>query len=329
MRRREFIAGLGSAAAWQVTAQAQQAERVRRIGWLIGGAESDRGWQDNVAALREALAKLGWIEGGNLRTDLRFAADDPDRVGALATELIGLAPDVMVTSSGAASRAVHQQTYTIPIVFTAGGDATADGSVRNIARPEGNITGFSLREPSVAAKWLELLKEAAPRVTSVALLFNPELAPTNPSYISSIDAAAPALGIQTIKMPFRTAVDITRAIDAFAAEPHGALLVLPPAPTSAIRDTIFQLATEHRLPAVYSSLTAAAAGGLLAYATDLVDQHRRAASYVDRILRGTKINELPVQFPTKFNLVINLRAARAIGLDIPPTLIARADEVIE
>jgi putative ABC transport system substrate-binding protein len=196
MRRREFIAGLGSAAAWPLAARAQQDEGVRRIGWLVPGAESDRGWQANVTALREALAKLGWIEGRNLRTDVRFAASDPGRIGALATELVGLAPDVIVTSGGAATLAVHQQTHTMPIVFTASGDATVDGLVRNIARPEGNITGFSLREPSVAGKWLALLKEAAPRVTRVALVFNPELALTNPSYVSSIDAAAPALGIQ-------------------------------------------------------------------------------------------------------------------------------------
>jgi putative ABC transport system substrate-binding protein len=329
LRRREFITILGGAAAWPLTARAQQDGRVRRIGWLIGGAENDRGWRANEAALRKALAKLGWIEGRNLRTDLRFAADDPGRVGALATEVVGLAPDVIVTSSGAATRAVHQQTQTMPIVFTASGDAVADGLVRNIARPEGNITGFSLREPSVAGKWLELLKEAAPRVTRVALLFNPELSPTYPSYVSSIETAAPALGTQTIKMPVRNAVEITRAIDAFAAEPRGALIVLPPAPTSTIRDTIFQLVTEHQLPAIYSSLAAVAAGGLLAYATDLVDQHRRAAIYVDRILRGVNISELPVQFPTSFNLVINLKAAKAIGLAIPPTLLARADEIIE
>ena len=273
--------------------------------------------------------EAGWIEDRNLRTDLHFAAGDPGRIAALATELVGLAPDVILTSGGAATLAVHQQTDKMPIVFTASGDAVADGLVRNITRPEGNITGFSLREPSVAGKWLSLLKEAAPRVTRVALLFNPELTPTNPSYVFSIDAAAPALGIQTIKMPVRNTVEITRAVDAFAAEPRGGLLVLPPPPAGTIRDTIFQLATEHRLPAIYSGMATAAAGGLLAYGTDFVDQHRRAAAYVDRILRGAKINELPVQFPTKFNLVINLKAAKAIGLAIPPTLFALADEVIE
>jgi putative ABC transport system substrate-binding protein len=330
MRRRDVITLLGgAAAAWPRTVGAQQAGGMRRVGWLIGGAENDRWWQASVAALREVLAKLGWIEGRNLRIDLRFAADDPDRIRAFAAELVSLAPDVIVTSSGAAVSAVHQQTHTIPIVLTAGGDPVADGLVRNIARPEGNITGFSVREPSIAGKWLELLKEAAPHMTRVALLFNPALAPTNPSYISSIEAAAPALGVQTIKTPVRNAVEIVRAIDAFAAEPNGGLLVLPPAPTTAIRDTIFQLAAQHRLPAIYSSLATAAAGGLLAYATDLVDQHRRAASYVDRLLRGAKVSELPVQFPSKFELVINLKTAKAIGLTIPEAFLLRADELIE
>jgi len=329
MRRREFIAGLGSAAAWPLVARAQQEGRVRRIGWLIGGAENDQARQADVGALRDGLAKLGWIEGRNLRIDLRFSADNPDRTLAYAAELVGLAPDVIVTGSGAATKAMQRQTQTIPIVFAAGGDAVADGLVRNIGRPEGNITGFSNREPSVAGKWLELLKEAAPHLTRVALIFNPELVPTGPFYISSIRAAATALGIHAIETPVHNVVDIVHAIDAFAAEPNGGLLVLPPSPTATILDTILRLAARHRLPSIYSGLAAAAAGGLLAYASDTADQNRRAASYVDRILRGAKVSELPVEFPTKFDLVINMKTAQAIGLTIPEALLLRADKLIE
>jgi putative ABC transport system substrate-binding protein len=330
MQRREFIGGLGAAAAWPRVAGAQQGGGMRRIGWLIGGAENDLGSRASRAALQEALAKLGWIEGRNLRIDLRFGAGDPAQIRAYAAELVGLAPDVMVTGTGAATEAVRQQTQTIPIVFTAGPDPVATGLLRSIARPEGNITGFSTLEPSIAGKWLELLKEAAPRVTRVAIVFNPELAPSAPIYISLIEAAAPTFGVQAIKMPVRNAVDTVRAIDAFAAEPNGGLLVLPPTPTTAIRETIFQLAAQHRLPAIYNTNRSDAdAGGLLAYSPDRVDQNRRAASYVDRLLRGAKVSELPVQFPTKFELIVNLKTAKAIGLTIPEAFLLRADELIE
>ena len=304
---------------------------MRRLGWLIGGAENDLAGRANRAALQEALAKLGWIEGRNLRIDRRFGAGDPDRIRAYAAELVGLAPDVIVTAAGPAIRAAQQQTQTIPIIFTAGGDAVAAGLVGSLARPEGNITGFSNFEPSIAGKWLELLKEAAPRLTRVALIFNPELLGSlaAPHYLSAIEAAAPGLGVQPIKTPIRNAVDIVHAIDAFAAEPNGGLLVLPPTPTTAIRDTIFQLAAQHRLPVIYSSLDSAAAGGLMSYAPDNVDTNRRAASYVDRILRGAKVSDLPVQFPTKFELVVNLKTAKAIGLTIPETFLLRANELIE
>jgi putative tryptophan/tyrosine transport system substrate-binding protein len=329
MRRREFIAGFAGVAAWPVVARAQQSDRVRRIGVLIAGVENDRGTQVNLAALREGLARLGWIEGRNLRIDLRFGADDPDHVRASAAELVGLAPDVMVTNSST-TRAVQQQTQNIPIVITQGGDPVANGLIRNIARPEGNITGFMSNEPSLAGKWLELLKEADRRVTKVAIIFNPEVTPTAPSYLSSIETAALASGVQAIKMPFRNAVDVVRAIDTFAAEPNGGLLVLPPPPTSALRETILRLAAQHRLPTIFTGgRDAAAAGCLLAYGTDLADQNRRAASYVDRVLRGEKVSQLPVQFPTKYNLIINLKTAKEIGLTIPEAFLLRADEVIE
>ena len=329
MRRRDFIALLGSAAAaWPLAARAQQDARVRRIGMLIPGVQSNRGSQINLAALREGLAKLGWIEGRNLRIELRFSSDDPDSMRAAAAELVSLAPDVLVTTSST-TRAVREKTQTIPIIITSGGDPVAIGLIQDIARPEGNITGFISAEPSIASKWLELLKEAAPRVTRVAIVYNPELGPAAPSYLALIEAAAPALGIATIKIPIRGAVDVVRAIDTFATKSNGGLLVLPPPTAAVIRDAIIQLAEQHRLPAMYPQRPNVVAGGLMSYATDLVDQHRRAATYIDRIFHGAKVSELPVQFPTKFELVINRKTASAIGLDIPSTLLARADEVIE
>jgi putative ABC transport system substrate-binding protein len=328
MKRRDFISLLGGAAAWPIAARAQQAERVRRIGWLIGRTENLEP-QASRAAFQEALAKLGWIEGRNLRIDLRFAADDPYHIRSYAMELVALAPDVIVTSAAVVTRAVQQQTQTIPIVFIGGGDPAAIGLVQNIARPEGNTTGFSGPEPSIAGKSLELLKDTAPGVTRVAILFNPEIAPTAPTYISLIEALAPALGIQPIKTLFHNPIDIVRAIDSFAAEPSGGLIILPPPNTAAIRDTIIPLAAQHRLPAIYPGSADAAAGGLLAYTTDGVARHRQAATYVDRLLRGAKVADLPIQFPTKFKLVINLKTAKAIGLSIPAPILLRADELIE
>jgi putative ABC transport system substrate-binding protein len=336
MQRRDFITLLsGAAAAWPLAAGAQQDGRVRRVGWLVAAAENDLGSRASRAALLEALAKLGWIEGRNLRIDVRFGASDPDRIRASAAELVSLAPDVIVTTGGAVTQAVRRQTQTIPIVCTAAGDPVASSLMRNIARPEGNITGFSSREPSIAGKCLELLKEAAPRVTRVAVIFNADVSSTllsssfSTSYISWIEAAAPALGVQTIKTPIRNAVDIVRAVDAFAAEPNGGVLVLPPPFTTAIRDTILQLTAQHRQPAIYFFQEDAAAGGLLAYGLDLLDQSRRAVTYVDRLLRGAKVSDLPVQFPTKFKLIVNLKAAKTIGLTIPEAFLLRADEVIE
>jgi putative ABC transport system substrate-binding protein len=328
MIRREFIAGLGSVATWPLATRAQQGERVRRIGWLNAGAENDPGSRANRIALLEALARLGWIEGRNLRFEGRFGAGNRDLLRAHAAELVGLAPDVIVTVIGTATQEARRQTQTIPIVFVGGPDAVAGGLVRNIARPEGNITGFSSREPSIAGKCLELLKEAVPGVTRVAIILNPDAA-SGPSYISSIEAAAPALGLQAIKIPVRNAVDTVRAIDAFATEPNGGLLVLPPPPPTAIFDAILQLAAHHRLPAIYTNQAEASAGALLVYATDLVELNRRAATYVDRILRGAKVSELPVQFPTKYELIVNLKTAKALDLTIPEALLLRADERIE
>jgi putative ABC transport system substrate-binding protein len=325
VKRREFIAGLGGAAAWPVVARAQQREPMRRIGVLMS---FDRDDQAGPNALREGLTKLGWIEGSNLRIDVRFGVGDPHRIRAYAAELVDLAPDAIFAIGGAATRALQQRTQIIPIVFS-GPDPVGAGLVQNITRPESNITGFSVFEPSIVGKWLELLKEAAPGLARVAIIFNPGLLLNASRYLSPIEAAASGLGVPAVNMPVRNAVDIVHAIDAFATEPNGGLLILPPPPNTSDRNAIIQLAEHHKLPAIYPSQADAAAGGLLAYATDLRDMDQRAASYVDRLLRGAKINELPVQFPAKFELVINLKTAKAIGLTIPHNMLATADEVIQ
>jgi putative ABC transport system substrate-binding protein len=330
MRRRDFITLLGgAAAAWPLMARAQPDGRMRRIGILLGASsENDRDEQANLGAFREGLATLGWVEGRNLRIDLRFGVGDPERLRDYAAELVGLAPDVIFAVGGAPTSALEQHTQTIPIVFR-GPDPVDAGLVRDNARPERNITGFSVYGSLIAGKWLELLKEAAPRLARVAVIFNPELTLTASRYLSPIQVAATALGVPAVNTPAREAADIVRAIDAFADEPNGGLLVLPPPPNISVRKTILKLAEQHKLPAIYPSQADAAAGGLLAYAPDLVDLHRRAAGYVNRLLRGAKVNELPVQYPTKFDLVVNLTAARAIDLSIPASFLARADEVIE
>jgi ABC-type uncharacterized transport system substrate-binding protein len=331
MRRREFIAGLGSAAAWPAAARAQ-VERVRRIGLLARATDNDPRGEAFIAAFREGLAKLGWVEGRNLRIDLRFSDGGGDRIRANAAELVSRAPDVIFTIGGAPTRALQQQTQTIPIVFAAAGDVFANGLVKNIARPEGNITGVTPMFYSLAGKWLELLKEAAPRVERVAVIYNPQEFSVDPAYgpfLLSIEEAARALAVKSIKLPFSDAVDIVHGIDSFASEPNGGLIVIPPPPTVADRKTIFGLAAQHRLPAIYQDRLFAAAGGLMAYGSNPADLYRRAASFVDRILRGAKVNELPVEYPTKFELVINLKTAKAIGLAIPESFLLRADEVIE
>jgi len=329
MRRREIITLLGGAAAWPLTARAQPGERMRRIGVLEGGAENERDEQANLDVLREHLAKLGWAEGRNLHIELRWGAGDGERLRAAALQLVNLAAYDIITSTGAATRAAQQATHTIPIVFTSAADPVVTGLVRNIARPEGNVTGFAGSEPAIASKRLELLKEAAPHVSRVAVIFNPDTSLAAPNYIAAIETAAPALSVQAVPMPVRDSVDIVRAIDAFAAVPGGGLTLLPPPPPPAILDAILRLTLQHRLPAISGSRFIAMAGGLLGYIADTAERSRQAASYVDRLLRGAKVSDLPVQFPTKFELVINLKTAKAIGLDIPSTLLGRANELIE
>ena len=327
MRRREFITLLAGV-AWPLAAPAQPDDRVRRVGVLLFRSESDPEYQAWLAALRQKLQELGWIEGRNLRLDIRFDAAGLVRMREIARELVGVAPDVIVVSSSAGTRALQEQTRTIPIVFTHVGDPVASGVVKGIARPDGNVTGVTNLFPSIAGKWVELLKEAVPHIARVALIFNPEL-PASEHYLAEIEAAAAALAVKPIRTPAHNAAEIEHAINLFAASQNGGLIMVPPVLAGADRELILRLAKHHRLPVVSSDRFYAAAGDLISYGPDSVDLFRSAASYVDRILRGAKPGELPVQFPTKFELVINLKTAKAIGLDIPLTLRARADEVIE
>ena len=327
LNRRDLIALLGSAVAWPLAAFGQQNGRMYLIGWL-GRYDDSMESQAVRTALQAGLATLGWIEGRNLKIERRFNVRDANQMRTAAAELVSLAPDVIVAAATAPTRALQQATQIIPIVFAGGGDAVANGLLKNVARPEANITGFSSSEPTIGGKWLELLKEAVPSVVRVAIVFNPEIALTAPKYIAAIKSASHTLSIQTVKAPFRDAIELVRAIDAFAAEPNGGLLMLPPSFTPD-RAIVLKLAVQHRLPAMYSTRILATEGGLISYSSDLADGHRRAASYVDRILRGAKVADLPVQFPTKYNLVVNLRTAKAIDLTIPETFLLNADELIE
>jgi putative ABC transport system substrate-binding protein len=328
MNRREFMTLLGgTAAAWPLVARAQQSGRVRRIGALMGIAENDPESQARITAFLQRLQELGWTEGHNVRIDYRFAGGDTRRMRAYAAELVGLAPDVILVQSNDGLAALRQETRTVPIVFAVVADPVGSGFVESLARPGGNITGFTIFEPSLGGKWLQALKEIAPGVTRVAAILHPETT-ANVEFLRAAEAAASSFGVTLTAAGVHDAAEIERAVTAFATEPNGGLVVPHPV-TAAHRDLIIGLAARHRLPAVYSFRFFATAGGLMAYGNDAVDLFRRAASYVDRILKGEKPGELPVQAPTKFELVINLKTANALGLTVPPNLVARADEVIE
>jgi putative ABC transport system substrate-binding protein len=332
MRRRDFITLLGTAAAaWPLAARAQQAEHLRRVAVLFGLVATEAGLRPFLGAFRQELAKLGWVEGRNLRIDPRFPGGDIDRIRSDAAELVSLDPDVIVTSSVVATNSVQQQTRTIPIVFFGAGGIpeTGGGVVGNIARPEGNTTGITNLYYSVAGKWLQLLKDAAPWLVRAAVIFNPDFNRQflqGGGFAAPIAAAAPSLGAQMISTPYRTAFELEHAIAAFATEPNGGLILLPPVNT---RGTIYRLAAQYRLPAIYPDTDFVRAGGLMSYGPNGLGMMRQLASYVDRILRGTKPGDLPVQFPAKFDLAISRKAAMAIGLEFPPALLAIADEVIE
>jgi putative ABC transport system substrate-binding protein len=328
MRRREFIAGFAGAAALPIVARAQRSDALRRVGLLTTQAPGDEEARDREAALRDGLKELGWIEGRNLRLEVRRAAGNEDRLRALAAELVGLVPDVIVASATTSLAALQRATSTIPIVFAQVTDPVGSGFVKSLARPGGNITGFTQHEFSIGVKWLELLKELAPRTERAGIVYDPDN-PASNGYLLEIKAALPAFRMQSSEQPVRNAADIERAIAAIASQPNAGFVVLPGPGPSVRRDQVVALAAQHRLPAVYPFRYWVPRGGLAAYGIDNIDLHRRAASYVDRILKGDKPAELPVQNAIKFQLVINLKTAKALGLDPPITLLARTDEVIE
>jgi putative tryptophan/tyrosine transport system substrate-binding protein len=329
MRRREFIALLGgAAAAWPLAARAQQRERVPRIGVLIGTAADDAIGQARMAAFLQGLGHLDWMVGRNVRMDIRWTAADADQARGYAAELVALAPDVILASSGSVVGPLRRLTRTIPIVFTETSDPVGAGFVESLARPGGNVTGFLTFEYGLSAKWLELLKQIAPPVTRVAVLRDAAI-PSGTGQWGAIQSVAPSFGVELRATDLHDAGEIERAITAFARSPNSGMILTASAYSLQHRKLIITLALQHKLPTVYFLRGFVADGGLISYGSDTIDLHRRAASYVDRILKGEKPADLPVQAPTKYELVINLKTAQAIGLDVPPTLLARADEVIE
>jgi putative ABC transport system substrate-binding protein len=327
MRRREFITLIGGAAAWPLAARAQQSERVRRIAVLTGfTANADA--QSRIAVFQQELQKLGWTEGRNIVVEARFGDGDSGRVRDYAAELLGMAPDVILAESTLVMLELRQATRTVPIVFVNIADPIERGFVSNLARPEGNITGFTNIDHATTGKWLELLREITPGLSKVLVIFDPKN-PTALPRMHAIETAAESTKVQLVKVAIHDVDDIERAISGFAREYSGSLIVLPSVFLDDHRAIFFTSVMKHRMPVVYPFRFLVSSGGLMSYGTDLTDLYRRAASYVDRILKGAKPADLPVQQPTKFELVINLKAARAIGLDVPPTLLARADEVIE
>ena len=326
--RRDFIAGLGSAAAWPVMARAQQRQPMRRVGILMHLAAEDPESVRSIVAFGQGLEQLGWSEGRNVRMDIRWAAGDADRYRKYAAELVALAPDVVLGVGGTITAALQQVSQTVPIVFVLVTDPVGFGLVASMARPSGNATGFTVFDYGFTAKWVELLKEIAPRVTRAAIMRDPAIA-TGIGQFAAMQSVAPSLGIELTALIVRDGSEIERAVTDFAHRPNGGLIVPALTQTSVHRDLIISLAARHRLPAVYPYSYLISAGGLISYGPDITDQFRRAASYVDRILRGEKPADLPVQQPTKFELAINLKTAKALGLTIPETLLATADEVIQ
>jgi putative tryptophan/tyrosine transport system substrate-binding protein len=329
MRRRDFLNTFGGAAAtaaWPLAARAQQPEQIRRIGVLMGYPEA----QSEFASFVQELQKLDWAEGRNLRTDVRWGIPaDPESMHRFAKELVALQPDLILSQSTPTTAALFQETRTIPIVFAIVADPVGSGFVASLARPGGNATGFVVTESSLGGKWLQLLKEIAPRITRIAALFNPAMAPYADYWLSSFEAAAPSFAVEAIRAPIQDTSELESVIAAQAREPNSGLFVLPDAFTFAYRVEIISLAVRYRLPAVYAFRFFTELGGLLSYGNDLNENFRRAATYADRILKGEKPSELPVQAPVKFELVINLKAATGLGLTVPPTLLGLADKVIE
>jgi putative ABC transport system substrate-binding protein len=329
IRRREFITLLGGAVAWPLVAGAQQGTRARRIGWLSGGVESAPLSNPGASAFTRALADLGWTDGRNVRIDFRRYGGDINRMRALARELVALQPDVILTVTEDVTAAVQRETRTIPIVFVSVVDPVALRIVERLDRPSGNTTGFADYEASLGGKWLELLSEIAPGLKRAAMMFNPDFPAGASAFMPSFETAARSLKVVSIASPVRSDVEIETAIIALGREPGGGLVVTADAFMNAHRAPIISAAARNNVPAVYITSAFARNGGLLSYAVDPVDIFRRAASYVDRILRGEKPGDLPVQLPIRYEMVVNRKTATALGLAIPPSILLRADEVIE
>jgi putative tryptophan/tyrosine transport system substrate-binding protein len=329
MRRREFIRLIGgTATTWPFAARAQQTNRMRRVGVLIPQSDSDPVWRSLAMAFATRLGELGWIDGNNVRIEVRWANGDMTRIASLAKGLVEQQPDVLLAATGTAAQTLRQFTLGIPIVFTQVADPVASGLVTNLAHPEGNITGFGSFEYTVGGKWLEALKECSPGLGRVALLFDPGSAPWT-LYVRGIETAARPAGVQLVPFPVQGDTEIEHAFTEFVTKPNGGIIVLPTGSTVARRGKIIALAAQYRLPAMYPFRFFVAEGGFMSYDYDLAETYRQAATYVDRILKGAKPVDLPVQQPTKFELVINLKTAKALGITIPQSLLATADEVIE
>jgi putative tryptophan/tyrosine transport system substrate-binding protein len=329
MRRRDFITLVGSAAAaWPLAVIAQQSERVRRIGVIYSGAADDQHGQARNAAFLEALQQLGWTEGRNVRVDLRWGAADAERIRKYAAELVALAPDVILATGSATLGPLLQATRSIPIVFTIVPDPVGAGFVDNLARPGGNATGFMLYEYGISGKWPELLKQMAPDVTRAAVLRDPGIT-AGIGQFAAIQTAASSFGLELMPIDARDPGAIERAVTEFARRSNGGLIVTASAPALLHRNSIIALAARHKLPAVYFAREFVADGGLISYGPNFIEEYRLAAGYVDRVLKGEKPAEMPVQAPTKYELVINLKTAKALGLTVPPSLLARVDDVIE
>jgi putative tryptophan/tyrosine transport system substrate-binding protein len=329
VKRREFITLLGGAAvAWPLAARAQQTERVRRIGLLMGAADDPEG-QARVTALKRGLQDLGWTDGRNIQIETRFGGADAGRIRAQAAELVALAPDVLVGQTTPVVRALRQATSSIPIVVAAVNDPVEQGFVSSLAHPGGNITGFMLIDFQMVGKWLEILKEAAPHVSRAILMFNPDTSPYYYLYLRSFEAEPRSIAVEVTAAPVRNTAEIEEAVAKLGREPGGSLIVPPDAFNLVHQQLLIRLAQQHQVPAVYYLRTSVAQGALMSYGPDPYDLFRRSASYVNRILKGAKPADLPVQQPTKFELAINLKTAKALGLQIPEKLLALADEVIE
>jgi putative tryptophan/tyrosine transport system substrate-binding protein len=327
MRRRDFITLLGATAAWPLAARAQQGERMRRIGVIMSLAADDKETQARHAAFLQGLQQLGWIDGRNARIEFRGATDS-DHIRQYAAELVALAPDIIVSSGTAVAGPLLQATRTVPIVFVQVADPVGAGFVASLSRPGGNATGFSTFEYSMSGKWLELIKEIVPGVKRVAVIRDPSIS-AGPAQFAAIQAVAPSFGVELSPLGVRDASEIEHTLGSFKPGSNGGLIVTASALALAHRDLITTLAARHKLPAVYFQRPFVVGGGLISYGPDPLDPYRRAAGYVDRILKGEKPADLPVQAPTKYELVINLKAAKTLGIDVPQTLLARADEVIE